>query len=299
MPPPPPPHPRRRHPDWIRARLPRNAQAREVRAALDAGGLHTVCEEAKCPNRGECWDAGAATFLILGDICTRGCAYCGVVKGQPAPPDLDEPRRMADAAIRLKCRYVVITSVTRDDLPDGGASLFAASVRALRETIPGVRVELLVPDFGGDLTALAVAVDSTPDVFGHNIEVVSRLFPTLRPRGDYERSLMLLRNAAQIRPGLITKSGLMIGLGETRTEITQAMRDLRDAGCRILTVGQYLQPTRASVVPERYVPPAEFDEIRDEALSLGFDAAACGPLVRSSYHAMETLEESISESKQK
>jgi lipoyl synthase len=281
----------RRHPDWVRSRLPRTARASSVRAALSAGGLHTVCEEARCPNRGECWDAGTATFLILGDACTRGCGYCGVSRGATAPPDPGEPRRVAEAVLRMGCRYMVVTSVTRDDLPDGGAGHFATTVRTLREMAPGAKVELLVPDFQGDAEALRVVADSMPDVLGHNLEVVRRLFPELRPEGSYDRSLSFFRNLRELRPGLVAKSGIMMGLGETRGEAREALRDLREAGVRIVTVGQYLQPAPERVPVARYVPPEEFEEMRAEALAMGFAAAVCGPLVRSSYRAHEAAAE--------
>lgn len=284
------PNSRRRHPDWIRAKLPRTERAAAVRNAIQSGCLHTVCEEARCPNRGECWDAGTATFLLLGPVCTRGCTYCSVRGGAPAPPDVDEPARTAHAAREMGCRYVVVTSVTRDDLPDGGAAHFAKTVHALRAEIPGSRVELLVPDFGGDADAIACVVASHPDVLGHNLEVVRRLFPTLRPQGDYERSLAFIRRVREINPNMITKSGIMAGLGETRDEIKEALKDLRVAGCRIVTVGQYLQPTPGSAPVARYLHPDEFKEIQTEAVALGFDAAVCGPLVRSSYRAHETAE---------
>ena len=280
-----------RHPEWIRARLPRVKPGGGVRAALAKNRLHTVCEEALCPNRGECWDAGTATFLILGDTCTRNCAYCGVAHGRPAPPDPDEPRRVALAAQELGCRYVVVTSVTRDDLEDGGASHFAAVVRALNQTLPDVLVELLVPDFAGRESTILISADALPRVFGHNLETVRRLFPAVRPQGDYERSLNLLRFLHETRPNLTLKSGLMAGLGESREEIARAMADLRAAGVDMITVGQYLQPTSQSAPVDRYLPPDEFEDIRTEALDMGFRSAVCGPLVRSSYHAEQAIKD--------
>jgi lipoyl synthase len=280
-----------RHPEWIRTKLTRTARGGAVRGAVAAGRLHTICEEARCPNRGECWDAGTATFLVLGGVCTRNCKYCSVNHGIPGPAEPDEPRRVAVAVRELGCRYAVITSVTRDDMPDGGAAHFAAVVRALRDTVPGIKIELLVPDFKCDASAITAAVDSQPDVFGHNIEVVRRLFSALRPQGNYDRSLALFDIARRRRPGLPLKSGLMVGLGETREEITVAMNDLRAAGVSIVTVGQYLQPSRERAPVSRYVPPDEFEGIRAEALALGFSHAMCGPLVRSSYHAGEVFNE--------
>jgi lipoyl synthase len=282
---------RLRHPEWIRARLGRTERYGAVRGALAHGGLHTVCEEARCPNRGECWDAGTATFLILGDVCTRACRYCGVRRGAPAPPDPEEPQHLLEAVKRLRGRYVVITSVTRDDLPDGGAAHFAAVVRTLKINPPDIPIELLIPDFGGDADSLRRVADAQPAVLGHNIETVRRLFPSLRPQGDYDRSLALLARAAEEYPLMPVKSGLMIGLGETRDEISQALRDLHAAGARLVTVGQYLQPSRECVPVERYPHPDEFDEIRDQALALGFASALCGPLVRSSYHAESSFRE--------
>lgn len=280
----------RRHPEWIRAGLTRTATGGAVRGALRDGGLLTVCEEAKCPNRGECWDAGAATFMILGAVCSRSCRYCGVTHGVPSAPDDDEPRRLSEAAKKMGRSYIVVTSVTRDDLPDGGASRFAASVIALKEGMPGAKVEILAPDFGGDESAILQVAGSRPDVFGHNLETVRRLFPEMRPQGSYDRSLDLLRLLNRKRPGLVLKSGLMAGLGETREEIREALNDLRGAGVEIITVGQYLQPTKESAPVERYLTPEEFDEIRNEALEIGFRAAICGPLVRSSYRAEDVAE---------
>jgi len=277
----------RRHPDWIRASLVRTGRGGDVRGALAGGGLHTVCEEARCPNRGECWDAGTATFLIMGAVCTRNCRYCSVRHGKPEPPDPDEPGRVARAAKKLGCRYVVVTSVTRDDLPDGGAEHFAAVVRELKNEITGVGVELLVPDFSGDEKAVLTVADACPDVFGHNIETVSRRFPEVRPQGSYRRSLSLLGFLSRERPGMVLKSGLMAGLGESRAEITEALGDLRATGVQIVTVGQYLQPSRESAPVDRYLRPEEFEEIREEAVAMGFASAVCGPLVRSSYHAEE------------
>lgn len=277
----------RRHPDWIVSKLPTGEMSARVRTALSSGGLHTVCQEARCPNRGECWDAGAATFLILGNNCTRNCLYCSVRHGETQQIDSGEPRRIAEAAAAIGCRFAVITSVTRDDIPDGGASHFARVANELRNRIPGVKIEFLIPDFSFNMQSLNTAIDAEPDVLSHNIEVVSRLFPSLRPQGDYEKSLELLAAASSKRGSAPTKSGIMAGLGETRGEISEALRDLKRAGCRIVTVGQYLQPSKESAPVARYLHPDEFIDIKAEALSIGFAAASCGPLVRSSYLAEE------------
>lgn len=275
----------RRLPDWVRGGLPGAARGAAVRGAVASGRLHTVCESARCPNRGACWDAGEATFLILGDRCTRSCAYCCVPHGQPAPPDADEPARVLEAVRALDCRYVVITSVTRDDLPGGGAAQFASVTSSLRQGIPGIGVEFLVPDFGGDHEAITTAAAAAPDVFGHNIEVVPRLFKSARPQGNYERSLDLLRYVKDKFPDQITKSGLMAGLGESREEILDVFADLLKAGVDIVTVGQYLQPGRECLPVERFPHPDEFLELERAALGMGFAAAVCGPMVRSSYRA--------------
>lgn len=283
----------RRHPEWIKARLPAGKAAGRIRYTLDGLGLHTICREARCPNRGECWDAGTATFLILGDNCTRNCRYCSVAGGSPYAPDPLEPRNLLEAVHAMECRYVVITSVTRDDLSDGGASAFVDCVRTLREQAKGVRIELLVPDFMGNTEAISKVALSQPDVIGHNIETVGRLFPSLRPQGCYERSLELHRYLRDSYPSALQKSGIMIGLGEKREEVTRAMRDLRDAGVDILTIGQYLQPARDSVPVHRYCHPDEFEEMRREALGTGFAAVMSGPMVRSSYRAESCADAAI------
>lgn len=287
-----------RKPAWLKVPLPAGPACASVDRTLSDLGLHTVCREARCPNRGECFTAGTATFLILGDACTRNCRYCGVRHGIPEPPDPGEPERLAEAARRLRLRYVVVTSVTRDDLPDGGASVFATCVSALRSRIPGCRVEILIPDFRGDPAALERVLASHPDVINHNVEVVPRLFPALRPQGNYGMSLELLRRiggagkqdgSGKARP--ISKSGLMVGLGETREEVTRVFTDLRDAGCRHLTVGQYQQPTREHWPVARWWTPEEFRSIEAEARGMGFRHVAAGPLVRSSYHAARAFPE--------
>jgi lipoic acid synthetase len=269
-------------PPWIRVRAGQGAAFEATRDRLRQHGLHTVCEEALCPNRGRCWSHGRATVLILGDRCTRGCRFCNVDKRAVRPPDLDEPARVAAAVQASGLREVVLTSVTRDDLPDGGAALWAETVRRVRAAVPDALLEVLTPDFGGDPAALDVVLAARPDVFGHNLETVPRLYPQVRPEADYLRSLAVLRRAAAAAP--IVKTSLMLGLGETPDEITATLRDARLAGCRIFYAGQYLQPSARHVPVARYVEPAEFDRIRDAALALGFDFVASAPLVRSSYH---------------
>ncbi len=272
-------------PPWIRVRIGQNDVFQATKARLRAHGLHTVCEEAFCPNLGHCWSRGRATFLILGDRCTRGCRFCNVDKRPVLPPDPGEPQRAADAVRDADLKEVVVTSVTRDDLPDGGAALWAQTVEAIHAAVPGVLVEVLVPDFGGAPEAIDTVIRTRPAIFGHNLETVPRLYPTARPQADYARSLAVLRRAAAA--GLIVKTSLMLGLGETYDEIQQVLRDARDAGCRIFYAGQYLQPSPRHLPVARYVEPAEFARIRDAALALGFDFVASKPLVRSSYHEEE------------
>ena len=247
--------------------------------------LHTVCEEAHCPNIGECWERGTATFMILGDICTRACAYCAVTTGAPVGLDLGEPVRLAETVERMGLRYAVITSVNRDDLPDGGAFIFAQCVRQIRKRLPECRVELLIPDFEGNWDALAAVMDSKPDTLNHNIETVRRVFSRVRPRGDYDQSLELLRRTREMDGGAVTKSGMMVGLGETWDEIVETMRDLRSVDCNLLTIGQYLRPSDKHAPLVKWYTPSEFDELRVIGEELGFDHVASGPLVRSSYHA--------------
>jgi lipoic acid synthetase len=272
-------------PPWIKARLPGGANYGAIKKLVASGGLHTVCQSARCPNLGECWEERTATFMILGDVCTRNCGFCAVCAGRPSAADRDEPRRVARAVAALGLRYAVITSVTRDDLPLGGAEMFADTVLAIRDEVPGCRVEVLVPDFMGSAEALGVALGAAPDVLNHNVETVPRLYPIARPQADFERSLELLGRAR--RAGATTKSGLMVGLGEETVEVVETMRRLREADCTILTVGQYLSPSRAHLPVVRYVEPGEFDGIREVGLEMGFSHVESGPLVRSSYHAME------------
>ena len=260
---------------------------RATEQVVAAHRLSTVCESARCPNRGECFSVRTATFLILGEVCTRGCAFCAVARGRPGPPEEDEPERLALAVAELGLDHVVVTSVTRDDLPDGGASHFGRVVTALRKTCPGVKVELLVPDFAGSDAALAVVVAARPDVLAHNVETVPRLYPRVRQGAVYERSLHLLRRAKALDGSLPTKSGLMLGLGETEYELFDALRDLRQVGCDILTLGQYLQPTPRQLPVAEFVSPDRFEEYGHRARELGFLHVASAPMVRSSYHAEE------------
>lgn len=269
-------------PPWIRVKIGQNELFQATKDRLRAHGLHTVCEEAFCPNLGHCWARGRATLLILGDRCTRGCRFCNVDKRPVLPPDPDEPRRVAEAVRDAGLKEVVITSVTRDDLPDGGAALWAETVEAVHAAVPGILVEVLVPDFGGDAAAIDAVVRTRPEVFGHNLETVSRLYPQVRPQADYARSLAVLRQAAEA--GLVVKTSLMLGTGEAYEEVMQVLRDARQAGCHIFYAGQYLQPSPRHLPVTRYVEPAEFAQIRDAAYALGFDFVASEPLVRSSYH---------------
>ncbi|MGE5619161.1 MAG: lipoyl synthase [Sphingomonadaceae bacterium] len=276
--------PRRTPGPWLMAMAAQEATA-PVEAVVAGLGLHTVCEEAACPNLGECWSRGTATFLVLGDVCTRHCRFCNVRAGWPGPPDPEEPSRVAEAAARLGLRHVVVTSVARDDLPDGGAGLFAATIRAIRRRLPEAIVEVLVPDFGGSQSALESVADARPDVFNHNLETVERLSGSVRARASYRRSLGVLAWAR--RRGLKTKSGLMVGLGERCGEVVDAMRDLRRVGCDLLTIGQYLQPSPRQQEVVDYIHPAVFDWYREVALAMGFQGVASSPLVRSSYRAEE------------
>lgn len=277
---------RQRLPSWFRRPLPPGAEGGRVKRLLGRLDLHTVCEGAKCPNRSSCWHDSAAAFLILGDACTRDCRFCAIPHdAHPVPPDPGEPARLAEAAAAMGLRHVVVTSVTRDDLPDGGAAHFAATIREIRAHLPGASVEVLVPDFQGDAGAMDLVLAARPDVFNHNLETVERLQPSVRPQADYRRSLSVLRHAAQA--GARTKSGLMLGMGETDSEVSSALRDLRAAGVALLTLGQYLAPSPAHHPVARFVPPDEFDRWRDEARTLGFACVAAAPHVRSSYHAEE------------
>jgi lipoic acid synthetase len=275
----------RRHPEWIKVRAPGGPGFVATKAAVQALQLHTVCEEAHCPNIAECWRHQTATFMLLGDVCTRNCGYCAVRHGRPTPVDATEPARVAAGVERLGLRHVVVTSVDRDDLADGGAAHFAATARAIKARVPHCVVEVLTPDFKGDLQAVGQVIDAPIDVFNHNTETVPRLYRRARPGGRYDRTLGLLAHVKRRRPDLRTKTGLMLGLGEERDEILAVLRDLVRVGCDILTLGQYLQPTRTHLPVARYVTPDEFAALGAAATALGFRHVESGPLVRSSYHA--------------
>lgn len=278
-------------PAWLRRRLPAGADFETVRSMISGSRLHTVCQEAQCPNIWECFSHHTATFLIMGSSCTRNCRFCSVAQGPLEPPDPGEPDRVAGVARKMGLKYVVITSVTRDDLPDGGAAFFARTIEALRRRIPDVLVEVLIPDFQGDARALNTVLEARPDVLNHNIETVARLYPEVRPRADYHRSLELLARARAWDTTLPTKSGIMLGLGEKSAEIQTALQDLLAAGCRILTLGQYLQPSKDHLPVKRFVPPEEFEQWRRTAFAMGFAEVASGPFVRSSYHAGELFKD--------
>ena len=280
---------RPQRPAWLRAPAPVGQQYRDLKQLVDRLNLHTVCESAACPNVGECWNHRTATFMILGNVCTRRCGFCNVQKGVPLEVDLDEPRRVAEACATLGLRYAVITSVNRDDSKDGGAGLFAATIRSIRERIPGCNVEVLIPDFQGSNEALALVMEAAPDVLNHNIETVPRLYREVRIGARYERSLEVLQQARQMRPEIPTKSGVMLGLGEESSEVLGVLRDLRARGVEIATIGQYLRPSPSHLPVLRYVPPAEFAMYREQGLAMGFSHVESGPLVRSSYHAAEAL----------
>ena len=275
-------------PAWLRRRLPSGPEYERLRTLLRDHHLTTVCQQALCPNQFECFGRGTATFLLLGERCTRTCRFCAIGHGPLGPADPDEPRHVAEAVRILGLRYTVLTSVTRDDLADGGAAHFAAVIRAVRAVAPDTRVELLIPDFQGDVQALATVLAAAPEVLNHNLETVPRLYAAARPQAIYARSLELLRRVRATAPATVSKSGIMVGLGETRAELRALFADLRTADCDLLTIGQYLQPSRDHLPVARFVPPEEFAELRGEALALGFRAVAAGPFVRSSYQA-ETL----------
>ncbi len=277
-----------RLPSWFRRPLPPRAEGGRVKALLEQLDLHTVCEGAQCPNRTACWHEGTAAFLILGSHCTRDCRFCAIPHhAAPDAPDADEPAHLAEAAQAMGLRHVVITSVTRDDLPDGGAGHFSTTIGEIRQRLPETTVEVLIPDFQGNTSQLDVVLDAAPDILNHNLETVKRLHPIVRPQGSYMNSLSILRHAAQ--QGARTKSGLMLGMGETETEVRSALQDLRDAGVTILTLGQYLAPSADHHPIDRFVTPAEFDRWRETALTLGFTSVASAPEVRSSYHAEELM----------
>ena len=274
-----------RLPPWFKVRMPGGPGSIKLGNLLRDSELHTVCEEAHCPNIGDCWERGTATFMILGDICTRACRYCAVTSGKPLGLDLDEPQRLARTVQRIGLRYCVITSVNRDDLPDGGAFIFAQCILRIRERLPECRVEVLIPDFQEQ--GLRSVLRARPDVLNHNIETVRGIFHGVRPKGDYDYSLELLRRAKEMDPAMVTKSGMMVGLGESWGEILETLADLRAVDCDLLTIGQYLRPSRNHVAIHRFYTPQEFAELREEGMRLGFRHVAAGPLVRSSYHADE------------
>lgn len=281
---------RRKKPAWLRKRLPSGPEYERIRSLVSKSRLHTVCQEAQCPNIWECFSSRTATFLILGDRCTRNCTFCAVAHQPSGPPDPDEPLRVAEAVARMELGYVVITSVTRDDLPDGGAGHFAGTIREIRQRVPSARIEVLVPDFQGSAAALQTVLTAGPDVLNHNLETVPRLYDTVRPGADYRRSLTLLAQAREHDADLPTKSGLMLGLGEKDAEVRQTLNDLRAVDCRMLTLGQYLQPSATHLPVTRFVPPEEFERWKEIASTMGFAEVASGPFVRSSYHARELFE---------
>jgi lipoic acid synthetase len=282
--------PRPPKPEWLKVRAPGSPSYTRLKTLMRDLQLHTVCEEAQCPNIGECWNHGTATFMILGDVCTRACAYCAVSHGRPGAVDTAEPRRVADAIRTLDLNYVVITSVDRDDLADGGASIFAETIRETRARLPGCRIEVLIPDFQGNEAALHAVLDARPDVLNHNTETVPRLYRMARSGGRYSRTLALLDRSRRYAPDIPTKSGVMVGLGEERDELVATIKDLREVGCGILTIGQYLRPSAKHAPMARYYHPDEFAELKRVALGLGFVHVESGPLVRSSYHAHETAD---------
>jgi lipoic acid synthetase len=275
--------PRLRKPEWLKAKVPGGEEYSKLRVLIDKRKLHTVCEEARCPNMGECWNSGTATFMILGDTCTRSCGFCAVKTGRPGFVDNDEPRRVGEAVALMNLRHAVITSVNRDELFDGGARIFAETIHEIRARVPNCRIEVLIPDFQGSEEALSIVLNAQPDILNHNTETVPRLYKTVRPQAQYARSLEVLQRAKHL--GFSTKSGLMLGLGETTEEVIDTMSDLRSVECDILTLGQYLQPTKEHLPIDRYVHPDEFALLKKKGMEMGFRHVESGPLVRSSYHA--------------
>ena len=282
--------PRVPKPEWLKVRAPGSENYHRLKGLMRTLGLHTVCEEANCPNIGECWHHGTATFMILGDTCTRSCGYCNVIHGTPAAPDAHEPANVASAIQAMDLAHVVITSVDRDDLPDYGAAHFARTIAETRARIPGCGIEVLIPDFKGDETALRTVLDARPDILNHNIETVPRMYRLARPGGRYDRALQLLDRSRRCAPAIPTKSGLMVGLGEEWDELVQTLRDLRSVGVQIVTIGQYLRPSLANLPMSRYYTPAEFAELKRIGLELGFGHVESSPLTRSSYHAHEQIQ---------
>lgn len=280
----------RRFPHWLKVKMPSGQNYNDLRHKMRESSLHTVCEEARCPNIGECWERKTATFMILGDTCTRACTYCAVNTGTPNGLDLEEPIRLAQTVESMLLNYVVITSVNRDDLPDGGAFIFSQCIKQIKKRLPECKVEVLTPDFEGNFESLATVVNAGPQTFNHNIETVRRIFPRVRAKGNYDLSLKVLSSVKQISGSMVTKSGIMVGLGETMDEITQTMKDLRDSDVDLLTVGQYLRPSEKHAPISKWYTPDEFKNIEISGLELGFKHVASGPLVRSSYHADEQHE---------
>lgn len=280
-------------PDWLKIKCPDANKMHHIKGLMDKLKLHTVCESAQCPNAGECFGNSTATFMIMGDVCTRNCAFCAVNHGAPEVLDHSEPKNLANAVSVLGLKHVVITSVTRDDLADGGANHFAAVVQAVRQQKPDVSIELLIPDMGGDAEALTVIAKASPDVLNHNMETVPSLYGKVRPQANYQRSIELFKFVKSVNPKLITKSGMMLGLGEKAEDVIGVMQDLHNAGCEILTLGQYLRPSSEHIPMERYITPEEFEKYRQEGLAIGFRAVVANPLVRSSYYAREAYREAL------
>jgi lipoic acid synthetase len=275
----------KRKPDWLKVRLPASNGYRRLKKLMHEKNLHTVCEEAMCPNIGECWHRGTATFLLMGDICTRSCGFCHIKTGRPSALDEDEPRRVAESVVAMNLNHCVLTSVNRDELPNGGAHIFANTIREIRKRLSNCTIEVLIPDFKGDRAALKEVMDARPEILNHNTETVPRLYRTVRPQANYQQTLELLANAKTMDPGAITKSGIMVGLGETKEEVLAVIRDLREQQVDILTIGQYLRPSLFHLPIYRYVHPDEFQEFHNVGMEMGFRWVESGPLVRSSYHA--------------
>ncbi len=278
-----------RRPHWLKVQASWGENYRRIKSLLAQSNLHTVCQEANCPNISHCFEEGTATFLILGDVCTRGCTFCDVKRGIPLPVDEDEPERVAETVKKLNLNYAVITSVTRDDLDDGGASIFALTINEIKSSIPGCKVEVLIPDFGGSLESLKTVLEAKPDVLNHNMETVQRLYPQVRKGADYRRSLYLLRNVKEVDKSMVTKSGVMLGLGESLEEIVELIRDLRNVDCNLLTIGQYLSPSNEHLPIAKFYHPDKFAELKVVGEEMGFANVESGPLVRSSYHAKEQV----------
>ena len=278
-----------RRPHWLKVQASWGENYRRIKSLLAQSNLHTVCQEANCPNISHCFEEGTATFLILGDVCTRGCTFCDVKRGIPLPVDEDEPERVAETVKKLNLNYAVITSVTRDDLDDGGASIFALTINGIKSSIPGCKVEVLIPDFGGSLESLETVLEAKPDVLNHNMETVQRLYPQVRKGADYRRSLYLLRNVKEVDKSMVTKSGVMLGLGESLEEIVELIRDLRNVDCNLLTIGQYLSPSNEHLPIAKFYHPDKFAELKVVGEEMGFANVESGPLVRSSYHAKEQV----------